>query len=167
MCGIAGFVSRGPNDDAPAIVEAMSCALERRGPDGNGVERVGHAVLGHRRLAIFDLSELGRQPMLSPDGQIAVVFNGAIYNFVELRDQLITRGYRFLSATDTEVLIHGYREWGIASLVERLRGMFAIALWDAPSQTLHLVRDRLGVKPLLYVERDGAVAFASTARALR
>jgi asparagine synthase (glutamine-hydrolysing) len=128
---------------------------------------VGHAVLGHRRLAIFDLSELGRQPMLSPDRQIALVFNGAIYNFVELRDQLIAKGYRFISASDTEVLIHGYREWGIEGLVERLRGMFTIALWDAATETLHLVRDRLGVKPLLYVERDGAVAFASTVRALR
>ncbi len=167
MCGIAGFVSRRPADEGTAIVESMTCALARRGPDGNGVERVGHAVLGHRRLAIFDLSELGRQPMLSPDRQIAVVFNGAIYNFVELRDQLIAKGYRFISATDTEVLIHGYREWGIEALVNRLRGMFAIALWDAATEMLHLVRDRLGVKPLLYVERDGAVAFASTVRALR
>ena len=167
MCGIAGFVSRRPTDEGVAIVESMTCALARRGPDGNGVERVGHAVLGHRRLAIFDLSELGRQPMLSPDGQIALVFNGAIYNFVELRDQLIGKGYRFISATDTEVLIHGYREWGIESLVDRLRGMFAIALWDAAAETLHLVRDRLGVKPLVYVERDGTVAFASTVRALR
>ena len=167
MCGIAGFVSRGPSDDGVAIVESMTCALARRGPDGDGVERVGHAILGHRRLAIFDLSELGRQPMLSPDGQVALVFNGAIYNFVELRDQLIAKGYRFISATDTEVLIHGYREWGIESLVGRLRGMFAIALWDAPARTLHLVRDRLGVKPLLYVERDGTIAFASTVRALK
>ena len=167
MCGIAGFVSRRSTDDGTTIVESMTCALARRGPDGNGVERVGHAVLGHRRLAIFDLSELGRQPMLSPDRQIALVFNGAIYNFVELRDQLIAKGYQFISATDTEVLIHGYREWGIDALVERLRGMFAIALWDAATETLHLVRDRLGVKPLLYVERDGAVAFASTVRALR
>ena len=167
MCGIAGFVSRRPNTEGTAIVEAMTCALAHRGPDGNGVERIGNAVLGHRRLAIFDLSELGRQPMFSPDGQIAIVFNGAIYNFVELRDQLIAKGYRFISATDTEVLIHGYREWGIASLVERLRGMFAIALWDAAAETMHLVRDRLGVKPLVYVERDGGVAFASTVRALK
>jgi asparagine synthase (glutamine-hydrolysing) len=144
----------------------MTRALSHRGPDGSGVEAWPQAVLGHRRLAIFDLSEMGRQPMLSPDGRIGVVFNGAVYNFQTLRRELEARGYGFKSNTDTEVLVHGYREWGIDSLVERLRGMFAFALWDARSLKLFLVRDRLGVKPLVYRVRDGELAFASTVRAL-
>jgi asparagine synthase (glutamine-hydrolysing) len=125
------------------------------------------AVLGHRRLSIFDLSELGRQPMCTPDRSLAVVFNGAIYNFHDLRPELAQAGYRIRSQTDTEVLLHGYREWGIDRLVQKLRGMFAFAIWDDPAQKLILVRDRLGVKPLCYVECDGGLAFASTPRALR
>src|SRR5207247_9993579 len=95
------------------------------------------------------------------------VFNGAIYNFKELRRELEGRGYTFRSATDTEVLIHGYREWGIEGLVKRLRGMFAFGLWDDEGELLYLVRDRLGVKPLAYVESSGGIYFASTVRALR
>lgn len=145
----------------------MVCALRRRGPDGEGIEAWGAAVLGHRRLSIFDLSEAGRQPMLSDDRAVGVVFNGAIYNFRALRAELEARGCRFRSRTDTEVLIHGYREWGLDALVARLRGMFAIGLWDDRARKLFLVRDRLGVKPLVYAERDGRLAFASTVRALR
>lgn len=104
--------------------------------------------------------------MLSPDGNTGVTFNGAIYNFTELRDELESRGYCFTSRTDTEVLVHGYDAWGIDELVRRLHGMFAFALWDDRRRTLHLVRDRLGVKPLLFAQRDGALAFASTAAAL-
>ena len=125
------------------------------------------ATLGHRRLAIIDLSEAGRQPMLTTDGQVGVVFNGEIYNFRDLRNDLAARGYRFDSQTDSEVLLHGYREWGLDAMVERLRGMFAFGLWDNAARKFYLVRDRLGVKPLLYSLRDGQLAFASTARALR
>jgi asparagine synthase (glutamine-hydrolysing) len=145
----------------------MVCALARRGPNGEGVEVWSQAVLGHRRLAIFDLSEAGRQPMTSPDRSVGVVFNGAIYNFRDLRDDLQALGYRFNSNTDTEVLVHGYREWGLDELVSKLRGMFAFGLWDDVAQKLFLVRDRLGVKPLVYAERNGQIAFASTVRALR
>jgi asparagine synthase (glutamine-hydrolysing) len=148
-------------------VRAMTDALARRGPDAEGIESWDGATLGHRRLSIFDLSDAGRQPMLSPDGRVGVVFNGAIYNFPELRRELEGRGHVFRTRTDTEVLIHGYRAWGIDALLPRLRGMFAIGLWDAAARTLYLVRDRLGVKPLLYTVRDGRLAFASTARALR
>ncbi|HEV7843286.1 MAG TPA: asparagine synthase (glutamine-hydrolyzing), partial [Pyrinomonadaceae bacterium] len=102
----------------------------------------------------------------SPDGAVGVVFNGAIYNFQELRRELATRGFRFKSNTDTEVLVHGYREWGIDGLVRRLRGMFAFGLWDEPKRKLFLVRDRLGVKPLVYSMRGSEIAFASTVRAL-
>jgi asparagine synthase (glutamine-hydrolysing) len=146
----------------------MIRALARRGPDGTGLERWPHAALGHRRLAIFDLSEAGRQPMLSADGQVGVVFNGAIYNWRELRAELEAGGREFHTQTDTEVLVEGYRAWGIDALVERLHGMFAFGLWDDASQKLFLVRDRLGVKPLVYAAtRDGRLAFASNVRALR
>lgn len=141
--------------------------LARRGPDGQGVHVWPEAVLGHRRLSIFDLSELGAQPMLSPDGSVGITFNGAIYNFRELRFELERLGYHFKSHTDTEVLLHGYDAWGLDNLLEYIRGMFAFALWDDRKRTLFLVRDRLGVKPLLYSTQNGQLAFASTARALR
>ncbi len=167
MCGLAGIIG------APGVVHAadtmplMLRSLERRGPDSGGTAAWPDAVLGHRRLAIFDLSAAGHQPMLSPDGQIGVVFNGAIYNFRELRGGLARDGVAFRSETDTEVLIHGYRLWGIDALVARLHGMFAFGLWDNTARRLFLVRDRLGVKPLVYVEGNGTIAFASTVRALR
>lgn len=167
MCGIAGIVGRDSGRRARLATERMTRAIEHRGPDGCGVEEWPHAVLGHRRLAIFDLSEMGRQPMLSPDRTTGVVFNGAIYNFQTLRRELEARGYQFKSNTDTEVLVHGYKEWGIDGLVGKLRGMFAFALWDERARKLFLVRDRLGVKPLVYSVRDGELAFASTVRALR
>jgi asparagine synthase (glutamine-hydrolysing) len=145
----------------------MNDSQSRRGPDDAGVHSWSEATLGHRRLSIFDLSNAGHQPMVSPNGQVGVVFNGAIYNFRELRTELERAGYRFRSRTDTEVIVHGYAEWGVVELAKRLHGMFAIAIYDATTETLHLVRDRIGVKPLVYVERDGGIWFASTARALR
>jgi len=166
MCGIAGVAGERDPSQAARSVFRMLSALSRRGPDGEGVEAWNDAVFGHRRLAIFDLSDLGRQPMLSPDRRIGVTFNGAIYNFHELRAELEERGYRFVSRTDTEVLVHGYRAWGIDVLVERLHGMFAFALWDDATHELFLVRDRLGVKPLLYAAGGKRIAFASTAAAL-
>ncbi len=167
MCGIAGLVGATNLRAARRAVERMVSALERRGPDGAGIESWPGAMLGHRRLAIFDLSNMGRQPMLSPDSSVGVVFNGAIYNWRDLRGELETSGYRFRSETDTEVLVHGYAEWGIDRLVERLRGMFAFGLWDEARRKLFLVRDRLGVKPLVYAVLDGEIAFASTVRALK
>ena len=167
MCGIAGFASTGPLNGRDHGVEAMTADLHRRGPDGTGFSNWPAAVLGHRRLAIIDLSERGRQPMVSEDGAIGLVFNGAIYNFVELRNELEAAGCRFQSDTDTEVLLHGYRVWGIRELTRRCSGMFAYAIWDERSGELFLVRDRLGVKPLLYAVRQDGLAFASTARALR
>ncbi|MDP8981810.1 MAG: asparagine synthase (glutamine-hydrolyzing) [Acidobacteriota bacterium] len=164
MCGIAGFAGPSASEEP---VRRMMASLARRGPDGEGLESWPGAVLGHRRLSIYDLSEAGHQPMLSPDGSIGIIFNGSIYNFLQIRAVLEKCGYRFRSNSDTEVLIHGYREWGIDALVARLRGMFAIALWDHAQRKLFLIRDRLGVKPLVYTVRDGSIAFASTPRALR
>ena len=166
MCGIAGFAGKIDRQDAEHRVRLMLRSLERRGPDSEGLEAWDGAVLGHRRLSIFDLSELGHQPMFTTDRSLAVVFNGAIYNFHDLRDELIQAGYHFRSQTDTEVLLHGFREWGIDVLVAKLRGMFAFVIWDDRAKSLTLVRDRLGVKPLCFVERDGGLAFASTPRAL-
>ena len=167
MCGIAGLVGEGDRAGAANAVRSMMRALKHRGPDGEGLEVWDGAALGHVRLAIFDLSEAGRQPMLSQGREAGVVFNGAIYNFRELRAELESRGYAFESDADTEVLVHGYAEWGIEELVSRLRGMFAFGLWDDRKRKLFLVRDRLGVKPLVYAERGGRIAFASTVRALR
>jgi asparagine synthase (glutamine-hydrolysing) len=167
MCGIAGAAGFSNREAATQAVAAMTAALARRGPDGSGLEAFDAAVLGHRRLSIFDLSEAGRQPMTTPDRSTSVVFNGAIYNFHELRAELVAAGYRFHSQTDTEVLLHGYVEWGIDRLVARLRGMFAFGLWDDRRRKLFLVRDRLGVKPLIYSAGSSGIFFASTARALR
>jgi asparagine synthase (glutamine-hydrolysing) len=167
MCGIAGLVGFVEGGELESRVSRMVRALERRGPDGSGLEVWPEAVLGHRRLAIFDLSSAGRQPMLSADRSVGVSFNGAVYNWRELRAELETRGYSFRSQTDTEVLIHGYSEWGIDGLVTRLRGMFAFAIWDDSARKLFMVRDRLGVKPLLYSIDGNHLAFASTARALK
>src|SRR5262245_40345780 len=139
MCGIAGFVTSDNRASGQrGRVERMIETLKRSGPDAGGVEAWSNAVLGHRRLSIFDLSDAGRQPMLSPDKSIGIVFNGAIYNFRDLRRELEQSGFQFKSETDTEVLIHGYRAWGIDELVARLRGMFAIGLWDNDRQTLFL-----------------------------
>src|ERR1044072_9502992 len=167
MCGIAGLAGATDRDEAQQRVRRMMSTLARRGPDGQGVKAWPGAGLGHRRLAIYDLSELGAQPMLSPDGAVGITFNGAIYNFRELRAELEDAGYNFKSHTDTEVLLHGYDAWGLDKLLERMRGMFAFALWDDRKRTLFLVRDRLGVKPLFYAADNGQIAFASTERALR
>ena len=164
MCGIAGVV--GHNDSA-LLVGRMNADLAGRGPDAEGLESWPAGVsFGHRRLSIFDLSELGRQPMLTPDREIGLVFNGAIYNFHELRRELESIGYRFKSTSDTEVILYGYKAWGIDKLAVKMRGMFAIAIWDHPQRKLILIRDRLGVKPLVYAQQGNTIAFASTVRAL-
>jgi len=148
----------------------MTSSLARRGPDDEGIEtwfdREPRAVLGHRRLAIIDRSSAGHQPMLSQNGRIGLVFNGCIYNFQELRQELEARGRRFHSSCDTEVLLLGYQEWGIDTMMPRLRGMFAFAIWDADQRRLCMARDRLGVKPLYYATDSDGIAFASTQTAL-
>lgn len=167
MCGIAGYVSAQPDENLAGHVFRMTESLARRGPDGQGAKQWPQAALGHRRLAILDLSELGAQPMISDDGHIGLVFNGCIYNFNELRAELEAEGSRFRSSSsDTEVLLRGVEAWGVRRLVERMRGMFAFGVWNDREKRLWLVRDRLGVKPLLYCEKEGRIAFASTASAL-
>ena len=167
MCGVAGFVGVSGPEITAGVVRAMLGTLQRRGPDGEGTHSWPGVTLGHRRLAIIDLSDAGRQPMISRDGTVGLVFNGCIYNFMELRRELENAGHRFSSQCDTEVLLIGYQEWGIDGMLPRLRGMFAFAIWDDNRRTLFMVRDRLGVKPLVYAVRGKEIAFASTVGALQ
>jgi len=164
MCGIAGILNVSGRPPAAAEVRAMCGALVHRGPDDEGVYVTPDVALGMRRLSIIDLAT-GSQPVRNEDGSIWVVFNGEIYNFVELRRALLARGHRFYTATDTETIVHLYEEYGTAC-VTRLRGMFAFALWDARRGRLLLARDRLGIKPLYYAQVDGRLLFASEVKAL-
>jgi asparagine synthase (glutamine-hydrolysing) len=166
MCGIAGIFrpSTGAPGDAEAVARMLTAQIHR-GPDGDGLFQDSRAVLGHRRLSIIDLSADGRQPMSNEDGSIHVTFNGEIYNYRELRSELLKAGHVFRSHTDTEVLLHGYEQWGIAGLLERLRGMFAFALYDV-RRGLILARDRLGIKPLYYHAAPDYIVFASEVKAL-
>jgi asparagine synthase (glutamine-hydrolysing) len=159
MCGICGIVEPGAPPDRGGV-EKMLDGLAHRGPDGRGVFADGGVCLGHLRLAIIDLSTAGLEPFASVDGQQQLVFNGEIYNYVELREELSARGHVFRSRTDTEVLLNAYREWG-EDCVERFNGMWAFAIWDAPRRTLFCSRDRFGVKPLYYRRTGGSLAFAS------
>jgi asparagine synthase (glutamine-hydrolysing) len=166
MCGIAGALSAAPHVPAPAdAVEKFAAAMVHRGPDGFGFHVDGPVALGQRRLAIIDLSEAGRQPMLNEDGSVAVVVNGEIYNHHELRADLIAKGHRFRGGSDSEVVAHLYEEIG-ARTPELLRGMFAFAVWDARARRLLLARDRFGEKPLYYALRPDALVFASELAAL-
>jgi asparagine synthase (glutamine-hydrolysing) len=166
MCGIAGlYYPAMARSVDPARVAAMADAMVHRGPDGSGVWTAPGVGLGHRRLAIIDL-EGGVQPMASADQSLVVTYNGEIYNFREVRAELEAKGARFLTNSDTEVLLHGWRAWG-PGVLDRLNGMFAFALYDLNRQSLFLARDRFGVKPLHYCEMpDGAVAFASELKGL-
>ena len=162
MCGIAGYVSA--TQFAPDILEAMTRTIVHRGPDADGVWSQGPAHLGHRRLSVIDIAG-SPQPMVTTDGNVAVVYNGEIYNFIELRAQLAQGGYVFRTAGDTEVLLAGWRAWG-PRMVEHLRGLFAFALWDARTQTLFAARDHLGVKPFHYAWDGRTLVFGSELKAV-
>src|SRR5438034_11333698 len=154
MCGIAGFVESESAanpllaDARGDLIHRMCDVIRHRGPDDEGVFVERGVALGMRRLSIIDLST-GHQPIHNEDRTIWIVFNGEIYNFRELRSELAAAGHHFYTASDTEVIVHAYEEWGTAA-IGRLRGMFALALWDARTQTLLLARDRIGIKPLHY-----------------
>jgi asparagine synthase (glutamine-hydrolysing) len=166
MCGICGVVHFDPQrQPESARLRAMCATLAHRGPDGEGVEVLGQAGLGHRRLSVIDV-EGGAQPMFNEDRSVAVVFNGEIYNFRELRRRLAENGHRMATDhSDTEAIVHLYEERGIDCL-DDLRGMFALAIWDAKRRRLLLARDRVGKKPLYYAVADGALWFASEMKAL-
>ena len=165
MCGIAGIVSLGGTAPDPEALRGMVRAVAHRGPDGEGFAFRGPVALGHRRLAIVDLSDAGLQPMQSADGTLSITFNGEIYNYVELRDELRELGHAFRTASDTEVLLAAYRQWG-PRCVDRLNGMWAFAIHDAGTGTVFCSRDRFGVKPFYYARLPGSVAFGSEIRQL-
>lgn len=171
MCGIAGFV------DIPGAAVAqwqetaqrMSDSLRHRGPDASGTwcDTNDHVVLAHRRLAIIDLTETGAQPMLSGSGRYAIAFNGEVYNFLKLRSDLESRKHRFRGNSDTEVILAAFEEWGVEGATKRFIGMFAVALWDRAERKLHLIRDRMGEKPVYYGWAGRTFLFASELKALR
>ncbi|HQT30487.1 MAG TPA: N-acetylglutaminylglutamine amidotransferase [Thiobacillus sp.] len=163
MCGIAGEFRFDGHTPEPDTMARMLAKLARRGPDAEGRHADGAVQLGHRRLAIIDLSPRSAQPMVDAASGTALVFNGTIYNYPELRAELIERGHVFHSDGDTEVILRAYLQWGEAC-VERLHGMFAFAIWNR--EVLFLARDRLGIKPLYYSESGAALRFASTPQAL-
>lgn len=162
MCGICGYV--GIQVDI-SILEMMVQSLRHRGPDDFGYWTNNKAALGHTRLAIIDLTEAASQPMTTQDSRYVLVFNGEIYNYRELRRELEQDGEDFQSASDTEVILLGYRKWG-KEILERLRGMFAFAIWDAHLQQLFFARDRIGIKPLFYAPLANALVFASEIKAI-
>jgi asparagine synthase (glutamine-hydrolysing) len=170
MCGIAGWIDWSRTPSSADVLRRMNDAIAHRGPDGDGIffaqtsDGAAQIGLAHRRLAIIDLNT-GAQPMHSGDGAVTIVFNGEIYNFRELREELIARQHRFQTASDTEVIIEAYREWGPQS-VSRLRGMFAFALWDAERELLVLARDPFGKKPLYLCRQPGRLLFGSEIKAL-
>ncbi len=166
MCGITGWVDFGRDlRSERATIEAMTATLVPRGPDASGVWCSAHAAIGHRRLAVIDLPG-GEQPMRAPGADdVVLTFSGEIYNFAELRQELMSHGHSFRTRSDTEVLLHCYLQWG-HDCVERLNGMFAFGLWDGRRQELLLARDRLGVKPLYYAVRPDGVLFGSEPKAV-
>lgn len=170
MCGIVGVMNlvRAERIDLH-LVERMRDTMIHRGPDGCGAwsDADGQVVLGHRRLSIIDLSAAASQPMTNEDDTVWVTYNGEMYNHRELRAELVAAGHRFRTDhSDTEVIVHGYEQWGLAGLVERMAGDYAIGIYDVPRAELHLVRDRIGVKPLYFGLREGVFAFASEIKAL-
>jgi len=164
MCGIAGFLLR-KGIAEPASVKAMCDPIWRRGPDDEGVYTDGGCGIGMRRLSIIDLGT-GHQPLCNEDGSVWVVFNGEIYNYRELRDDLIRRGHRFATNSDTETLVHLYEEKGADGL-GLLRGMFAFCIWDARERKMLLARDRFGKKPLYYARTPSGFYFGSELKCLR
>lgn len=165
MCGIAGLYYTDGAPASPVVVKRMTDAIAHRGPDGEGCYVDGPMALGHRRLAIIDLSEAGHQPMATEDGRYISVYNGEVYNFEEIRVELEAKGYRFHSRTDSEVVLKALVEWGKDALL-RFNGMFALALWDRRERRLLLARDRYGIKPLYYAWCGNALVFGSEIKAI-
>jgi asparagine synthase (glutamine-hydrolysing) len=165
VCGIAGRVSLDGAPASPELVATMIATIRHRGPDGESYWSDEHAQLGHARLAIIDLTAAADQPMPNEDGSLRLVYNGEIYNYVELADELRARGHVFRSRTDSEVILHAYEEWGEECLAH-FNGMWAFALWDARRRRLFCARDRMGVKPFYYARRGGDLLFASEIKAL-
>ena len=166
MCGIAGIISKKENFDFSEKIAEMAGVLKHRGPDGEGffIDKSRGVYLGHRRLSIIDLSQRANQPLYNEDKSLALIFNGEIYNYVELQAELKIKGHKFATSTDSEVLLHGWEEWGLG-LLDRVNGMFAFCIYDRVKNEMILARDNIGIKPLYYLETDRIFAFASESRA--
>lgn len=164
MCGICGMFNLDGSWVSPDLILRMSWALRHRGPDGSGHFIDGAIGLGHRRLSIIDLNG-GAQPIANEDGTLQIVFNGEIYNYLELRDELRSHGHTFTTNSDTEVILHGYEQWG-ADCVQHLNGIFAFAIWDGERRRIYIARDHLGVKPLYYSLAGNRFVFASEIKAI-
>lgn len=167
MCGFVGFTNAHRLQNSSEVLTNMLETLHHRGPDSNGSFIDEEVALGFRRLSIIDLSDEAKQPMVSEDEKLILVFNGEIYNFAELRTELVDKGYVFKSHTDSEVILHGYHAYGKA-ILQKLRGMFAFSIWDVNAQTLFIARDFFGIKPLYYTKNttDGTIIFASEIKAI-
>lgn len=166
MCAIAGIICRHKHKDLETEIRAMTETLRNRGPDGEGylLDKKDGVYLGHRRLSIIDLSERANQPLFNEDKTLALVFNGEIYNYIELREELLAKKHVFSSQTDSEVLVHGYEEWGL-DLLNRINGMFAFCIYDSVKKEAVLARDHIGIKPLYYLNLPSMLLFASESRA--
>lgn len=162
MCGFVGFKGNLTVDAKEVMIKKMVDTIVHRGPDSDGIFADESVALGFRRLSIIDLSDVASQPVYNETGDIAMVFNGEIYNYLELREQLVEAGHQFKSHSDSEVLVHGYEEYGVA-LLSKLRGMFAFSIWDKKKNVLFIARDFFGIKPLYYTKNteDGALLFGS------
>src|SRR5438876_11475627 len=165
MCGITGIFNLDDKPVSATILKRMTDSIAHRGPDGDGQYVEGAVGLGHRRLAIIDLSEAGHQPMMSACGRYVITYNGEIYNFQELRTELEAKGYRFHSRTDTEVVLNAFVEWGEKCL-DRFNGMFAFAIWDKRERKLLLARDRYGIKPIYYARCGNSFLFGSEVKSM-
>jgi asparagine synthase (glutamine-hydrolysing) len=165
MCGICGIFNLNGEPVSPVNLRKMTDAIAHRGPDGEGFFIDSFLGLGHRRLAIIDLSPLGHQPMVSGDGQYIITYNGEVYNFQELRVELEALGCPFRSRTDSEVVLNAYAKWG-PECVNKFNGMFAFAIWDKTRQELFCARDRYGIKPLYYTFVGNYFLFASEQKAI-
>lgn len=166
MCGICGIFSRNGESVSPTTLTEMRDQMLVRGPDAEGCYIAPYIALGHRRLAIIDLSPAGINPMSNEDGTVQIVLNGEIYNFQELRPELEAAGHIFRSQGDTEVVLHGYEQWGPTELLHRIKGMFAFAIWDGARRELFMARDRVGKKPLCFLDDGRTVLFASDIKSI-
>jgi asparagine synthase (glutamine-hydrolysing) len=165
VCGIAGIINLNREPISQAILHRMTEAIKHRGPDDNGLFIDDYIGFGHRRLSILDLSSAGSQPMSTRDGRYTITYNGEVFNFRELKNELENNGYEFYSQTDTEVVVQAYAHWGIKSL-DRFNGMYALAIWDNKTNELVIARDRYGIKPLYYVHSENCFVFASEIKSI-
>jgi len=165
MCGFVGEIRLDGAQASVTNVENMAAAVASRGPDGAGIFQQNNVAFGHRRLKIIDLSEHAAQPMVDSELGLTIIYNGAIYNYQQLREELEEKGYRFFSSGDTEVILKAYHIWG-KECVKRLNGMFAFVIWERDTGKIFLARDRLGIKPLYYQQTQKVFRFASTLPAL-